>query len=113
MLTKLKKIDFQKNFKITQKIFKFNSIFSINIKEHAVSRFVQNSHTYDPFSTDSIVKSDKNGEFRLKMSDWLFKNVPFDLKMVFFHSKMAIFKRIFFRFEFFKRGIFLPKLVGQ
>ena len=45
MLTKLKKIDFQKNFKITQKISQVQFNISINIKEHAVSRLAQNYNT--------------------------------------------------------------------
>ena len=57
MLTKLKKIDFQKNFKITQKISQVQFNISINIKEHVVSRLAQNYNT--SIRWQKMVKFDK------------------------------------------------------
>ena len=89
MLTKLKKIDFQKNFKITQKIFKFNSIFSINIKQHAVSRFVRNNYTFDFFNRFFGKTWSKFVIFGTKMVDFHQKWPSFPSKMTFIHTRKS------------------------
>ena len=85
MLTKLKKIDFQKNFKITQKISQVQFNISINIKEHAVSspklqyidfltismkkvNFVKNRQFWKIGKNWRIRKKKLQGKFRNKIS---------------------------------------------
>ena len=81
MLTKLKKIDFQKNFKITQKISQVQFNISINIKEHAVSRLARNYNTLISVKMVDFVKIvncetiiGKNWRIRKKKLQGKFRN---------------------------------------